>query len=156
MSQSAASQSSGPQGSPSQDGGPQRAGSQRAVRRIDPQRARRAFSFYRVLAFVTGVMLLLLTAEMTAIYLIGVSTEVEAWIRWIPYVHGWIYVVYVVAVFNLWSIMRWSVGRMAALLFAGVVPVLSFVMERRAARWFDADPAVAAVGTDTGEVSRQS
>lgn len=116
---------------------------QARTRRIDPRKAQRAFSFYRIFAFVTGVMLLLLTAEMIAVYLVGVSAEVEAWIRWIPYVHGWIYVVYVIAVFNLWSIMRWSVGRMAALIFAGVVPVLSFVLERRASHWFATDLEVA-------------
>ncbi|MEE6274252.1 DUF3817 domain-containing protein [Georgenia wangjunii] len=103
------------------------------------RKARRTWGFYRVMAFVTGVMLLLLTAEMILVYLVGVGPDVESAIAWIPFVHGWIYVVYVVAVFNLWSAMRWSLGRVAALVAAGVVPVLSFVMERRARAWFEAD-----------------
>ncbi|MPV38657.1 DUF3817 domain-containing protein [Georgenia subflava] len=88
------------------------------------------------MAFVTGAMLLLLCVEMILKYGFGVE---EAWLNWIPFVHGWIYVVYLVTVFNLWSAMRWDLGRVVALVAGGVVPVLSFVMERRAQRWFDAD-----------------
>jgi len=33
--------------------------------------------------------------------------------------------------------MRWSFGRILALIAGGVVPVLSFVMERRAQGWFE-------------------
>ncbi|HLS49067.1 MAG TPA: DUF3817 domain-containing protein [Actinomycetaceae bacterium] len=112
--------------------------------RADAERkARNAWQFYRIMAFVTGVMLLLLTAEMILIYIVQVGPEIADAIRWIPFAHGWIYVVYVVAVFNLWSMMRWGLGRMFALVLAGVVPVLSFVMEHRAKSWFEDDlPAV--------------
>lgn len=103
------------------------------------RKARSALRAYRVMAFVTGIMLLLLTLEMILVYLVQVGPEVQAWIRWIPFVHGWIYVGYLVTVFNLWATMRWGLGRMAALVAAGVVPVLSFVMERRADGWFAHD-----------------
>ena len=110
--------------------------------RADAERkARNAWQFYRIMAFITGVMLLLLTAEMILIYLVQVGPEIADRIRWIPFVHGWIYVIYVVSVFNLWSMMRWGLGRMFALVLAGVVPVLSFVMEHRAKSWFEADLA---------------
>ncbi|MEE6280717.1 DUF3817 domain-containing protein [Georgenia sp. MJ170] len=103
------------------------------------RKARGGWRFYRAMAMVTGVMLLLLVVEMVLVYLVGVGPDVERWITWIPFVHGWIYVVYLVSVFNLWSRMRWSLGRMALLIVAGVVPVLSFVMEHRAHGWFEAD-----------------
>lgn len=103
------------------------------------RKARGAWRFYQVMAMVTGVMLLLLVLEMVLVYLVEVGPEVVDWIAWIPFAHGWIYVVYLVSVFNLWSRMRWGVGRMAALIVAGVIPVLSFVMEHRAKGWFAAD-----------------
>ncbi len=122
------------------------AGQQRAALHAERERkARSAWRFYRLMAFVTGVMLLLLCVEMVLVYLVQVGPDVAAWIRWIPFAHGWIYVVYLISVFNLWSTMRWGLGRMAALVVAGVVPVLSFVMEHRAQRWFTADlPGVVA------------
>lgn len=103
------------------------------------RKAHGTWRFYRVMAMVTGVMLLLLVAEMVLVYLVRVGPDVKSWIAWIPFAHGWIYVVYLVSVFNLWSRMRWSLGRMAALVVAGVVPVLSFVMEHRAQGWFATD-----------------
>ncbi|MFC4554339.1 DUF3817 domain-containing protein [Georgenia faecalis] len=117
------------------------------------RKAQGAWRFYQVMAFVTGVMLLLLVAEMVLVYLVGVGPDVEAAIGWIPFVHGWIYVVYVASVFNLWSVMRWGLGRMVALVAAGVVPVLSFVMEHRARSWFAAD-VVARFGGEAAAARR--
>jgi len=102
-----------------------------------------AFNRYRIMAFVTGGFLLLLTVEMILKYVFHVA-GVDAQGRanpvmgnWIAIVHGWIYVIYLVTVFDTWSRLRWSLGRMFALIAAGVVPVLSFVMEPRAKKWFD-------------------
>ena len=50
---------------------------------------------------------------------------------WVAVVHGWIYVVYLVTVVDLWSSLRWRFGRLLALVLAGVVPLLSFWAERR-------------------------
>jgi integral membrane protein len=105
------------------------------------RKAHGAFRNYKVMAFVTGGMLLLLCLEMVLKY--GFNGGQPVLGTWIAIVHGWIYVIYAVTVFNLWSTMRWSFGRVIVLIAGGVVPVLSFVMERRAQRWFDADlPAV--------------
>ena len=112
-------------------------------------KARSAFVRYRIMAFVTGGMLLLLTLEIVLKYVFQVAGVDEAGSprpvigSWIAFVHGWIYVVYLVTVFDLWSRMRWGVGRILGLVAAGVVPVLSFVLEPRAARWVDRDLAVA-------------
>lgn len=105
---------------------------------------RAAFNRYRVMAFITGGFLLLLTAEMLLKYVftaagvdeLGRANPVLG--NWIAIVHGWIYVVYLITVFDMWSRLRWSLGRMFALIVAGVVPVLSFIMEPRAKRWFEA------------------
>lgn len=89
-----------------------------------------ALKRYRVMAIITGVMLLALCVEMLLKYVFHADAVVE-YIAWIPYVHGWIYVVYLVTVIDLWSKMRWGFGRLSTMVFAGVVPVMSFVLERR-------------------------
>jgi hypothetical protein len=37
----------------------------------------------------------------------------------------------VLADFNLWSPMRWSFVRLALMFLGGIVPLLSFILERR-------------------------
>ncbi len=112
---------------------------------IDAGRARAAFARYRVMAFVTGGMLLLLTLEMVLKYVfhaggVDAAGDPEPVIgSWVAFAHGWIYVVYLVTVFDLWSRMRWGASRILVMVAAGVVPVLSFVIEPRAARWVDTD-----------------
>jgi integral membrane protein len=56
-------------------------------------------------------------------------------------VHGWIYVVYLLASFRLWSLLRWPFARLLAMAAGGVVPFLSFFVERRMHRIALADVA---------------
>lgn len=92
---------------------------------------------YRVLAWVTGTMLLVLCLEMLLKYGFqagGVDAEGHAEPvlgAWVAFAHGWIYVVYLVTVIDLWSTMRWKLSRLVTMALAGVVPVMSFVLERR-------------------------
>lgn len=117
------------------------------VRAPEPVAARRAFGRYRVMAFVTGGMLLLLVLEMVLKYVVhaaGVGEDgapLPVLGDWIAFAHGWIYVVYLVTVVDLWSRMRWGLTRVVVLVLAGVVPVLSFVVEPRAGRWVRASLA---------------
>jgi integral membrane protein len=101
------------------------------------RKARGSLRRYRVMAWVTGAMLLLLCVEMVLKYVLqlpGFTVEgdprSEA-ARIIAMVHGWVYVVYLVTVFDLWSTLRWKLGRLVTMALAGVVPVMSFVLERR-------------------------
>ncbi|WP_454041236.1 DUF3817 domain-containing protein [Cellulosimicrobium sp. Marseille-Q8652] len=64
-------------------------------------------------------------------YVFDVSDDVMRYLLWIPFAHGWIYVVYLVTVLDLWTKMRWGWGRLATMVFAGVVPVMSFVLEKK-------------------------
>lgn len=105
-----------------------------------PAGARARLARYRVAAFVTGSMLLVLCLEMVLKYVfhaggVDASGSPEPVLgTWIAIVHGWIYVVYLATVVQLWSAMRWSLGRLATLALAGVVPVMSFVLERKVHR----------------------
>ncbi len=99
-----------------------------------------ALGRYRVMAYITGTMLLLLCLEMVLKY--GLHNDS---IDWIPRLHGFVYMVYLVTVWDLWSRMRWSWGRLVTMVLAGVVPVMSFVLERRVRR--DAEARIGAPAT---------
>jgi integral membrane protein len=90
---------------------------------------RGALRFYQICSIITGTMLLLLVAEMVVKYgfLGGDSWAGDV----IAIAHGWVYVVYLVTVFDLWSRLRWPFGRFVVLVLSGVVPLLSFWAERR-------------------------
>ena len=94
-------------------------------------RATGALKRYRVMAWVTGSMLLVLCVELIIKYVLGADESVLRLVAWVPFAHGWIYVLYLVTVMDLWSTMRWRFGRLVAMVLAGVVPVMSFVLERR-------------------------
>ncbi|AVH24891.1 DUF3817 domain-containing protein [Nocardia cyriacigeorgica] len=84
---------------------------------------------YRVLAWTTGLWLLLLTAEMIAQYGFDVDTP-----RWIAVVHGWVYFIYLIFTADLAVKVRWPSGRTVGTLLAGTIPLLSFFVEHRNAQ----------------------
>jgi integral membrane protein len=99
------------------------------ARTPSPGRLAAALTRYRVMAWVTGSFLLLLTLEMVVKY--GLRGG-QPWLgTWVAITHGWIYVVYLVTVVDMWSKLRWGAGRLLTLVLAGVVPGLSFVAERK-------------------------
>ena len=94
------------------------------------RKARGSLTRYRVMAIITGVMLLVLCVEMFFKYVVPVDVVID-YMGWVPFAHGWIYVVYLVTVLDLWAKMRWGFGRLATMVVAGVVPVMSFVLEKK-------------------------
>ncbi len=104
-------------------------------------KARGAMTRYRVMAYVTGVMLLVLCAEIVVHYVVRPDEHVLAAIEWIPKAHGFVYFVYAITVADLWSRLRWGYGRFITMMLGGVVPAMSFVLERRVHA--DADAQVA-------------
>lgn len=121
---------------------------------------RGALKFYQIASIITGVMLLLLVAEMVLKYtpirleLFLGGTGGFLWFAdviegpeglestgdginlslGVLIVHGWFYVVYLFACFRMWSLMRWKFLRFIWLALGGVIPFLSFIMEARVAR----------------------
>lgn len=119
-------------------------------------------TFYKVASVITGVMLLLLCAEMILKYAFQLelygfgdagflyfAPMVETVAGWestgvgvnlstgILIAHGWFYVVYLFACFQLWSLMRWQFAKFLLLACGGIVPLLSFFLEVRVAREVD-------------------
>jgi integral membrane protein len=98
-----------------------------AARTLAPQ-VQGALTRYRVLAYAVGVMLLVLVlVAMPLRYGAGVP-EVS---RVVSPVHGFIYIVYLAAAFDLALKARWTAKGTLLVLLAGVVPFLSFWAERR-------------------------
>ena len=79
---------------------------------------------YRIMAWITGVWLLLLVANMIAEYGFG-----KDGFPLIAIAHGWIYVVYLITTVDLAMKVRWSPGKTVITALAGTVPFLSFWFE---------------------------
>ena len=85
---------------------------------------------YRVMAYVTGVLLVLLTLGVIAKYGLHVHGA-DKFTTVIGIAHGWLYVVYLVFAFDLGSKAKWPVGKQLWVLLAGTVPTAAFFVERK-------------------------
>mgnify|MGYP002654265763 CR=1 FL=1 len=122
-------------------------------------RIRSALRFFKVSSYVTGVFLLLLMitwgirrlpflgfdlwlggpngfitfedygVEGEGLPEVGINLTVLILI-----VHGWLYVVYLLADFRIWTLLRWPVTRFLFIALGGIVPFLSFYTEARYAK----------------------
>jgi integral membrane protein len=90
-------------------------------------------SRYRVMACVTGVLLILLTVGMVAKYLLEVDGAAGV-VTVIGIAHGWLYVLYLVFAFDLGSKAKWPFGKLAWVLLAGTLPTAVFFVERKVVR----------------------
>ena len=79
---------------------------------------------YRVLAWITGIWLLLLVFEMIAKYGYGVEG-----LEWIGPVHGAVYFLYLLMTIDLAMKVRWPLLKTLLTLLAGTVPFVSFWVE---------------------------
>ncbi len=144
-------------------------------RESDIPRIPGALRFYQVMAIITGTFLLLLVVEMIGAYgfgyhlilndpnglfylapgrieglfqfeLLTPTTGIDL-SKYVLIIHGWLYVIYLIASFRLWSFMRWSFGRLVVLALGGIIPVLSFVLEaiytKQVRAWISSHPAAA-------------
>jgi integral membrane protein len=80
---------------------------------------------YRIAAYATGVMLLVLTTSVVLHY--GFADER---LTWSGPVHGFLYMGYLVATALLGTSVGWRNKRMVLVALAGMVPFMSFVAER--------------------------
>lgn len=115
--------------------------------------------FYKVSSYITGVFLLLLmitwgirrlpflgfdlwllgpngfiTFESYGVEGEGLPTTGINLTVLILIVHGWLYVVYLLADFRLWTLLRWPVTRFLLIALGGIVPFLSFYTEAKFAK----------------------
>ena len=86
---------------------------------------------YRVIANIVGVVLVVFILVAVPVrYLAGEPRMSET----ISPIHGFLYIVYLVATVDLSRRAGWSVLRTLGVMLAGTVPFLSFYVERRTTR----------------------
>ncbi len=91
-----------------------------------------AFLRYRIMAWVTGVVLAALTVWLVVGYgfLDYANTESKPGLYSLLWMlHGWLYVVYLIVGVDLAFRVRYSVLRTIAILVAGTIPFASFFAE---------------------------
>jgi integral membrane protein len=84
----------------------------------------RALLRYRIAAYLVGTLLLLACLSWL-LYGLG-----EPSFQWIWIAHGWFYIVYLILAFDLHRRVRWPLLRLFEMLVAGLLPGLTFVIER--------------------------
>lgn len=101
-----------------------------------------ALKRYKVMAVITGTLLIIVFLAMLRYTPLWNPPESwESGFSILAQVHGFVYIVYVITVMQLWLQARWGYGRLLTMFLGGVVPLLSFFIERRVAR--DLEPVVA-------------
>lgn len=105
---------------------------------------RSALIRYRVMAYVVGCLLVVLT-------LVGVPLKYlvndDRVVTWTGIPHGWLYMVLLITAFDLGRRVSWSWTRLLLIALAGTIPFLSFVAERSATKsvraWLRENEAIA-------------
>ena len=92
---------------------------------------RNALLRYRVMAYLVGTLLVVLTC-------VGLPLKYgygdDRVVLWTAIPHGWLYMVLLITAFDLGRRAKWSWSRLLLIALAGTVPFLSFVAERSATK----------------------
>lgn len=100
---------------------------------INPDELRGALTRFRVMAFVSGAMSLLLWFVDVPVTIFGSDSWHEK-VVWIPLIHGYTYPFYVFTALHLSVKARYSLPKMIGFILAGTLPIASFIAERRAVK----------------------
>ena len=92
---------------------------------------RNALLRYRVMAYVVGVLLIVLTCVgMPLKYVWGNDSVVTA----TGIAHGWLYMLLIITAIDLGRRARWSWTRLLLIALAGTIPFVTFVAEHYATK----------------------
>lgn len=119
------------------------------LRPADIPRLRTAVKVYKVSSIITGTFLLSVVLMMVLRYGFGVDIAwssasgfdlqpqrliKDAGLTNVSLIlltaHGWLYVLYLACDFVMWRLSRYSFGRFLFIALGGVIPLLSFFLER--------------------------
>ena len=87
-----------------------------------------ALTRYRIIAWIVGVVLIVLVLIGMPLKYLGDNDAVVAGVG--P-AHGFLFMVYIAATFDLGRRVRWPLSRMLLIMLAGTIPFLSFYAERK-------------------------
>ena len=83
---------------------------------------------YRIIAWIVGVVLLVLVLVAMPVKYLGHN---DALVAAVGPIHGFLFVVYIALTFDLGRRARWPLGRMVLVMLAGTIPFLSLWTERK-------------------------
>ena len=89
---------------------------------------RKALLGYRILAWTTGALLIALCYEMVVKYVLQVQ-NVPSWLTLVPFVHGWVYFLYLLFTGNLAVKARWPLPKTLGVLLSGTIPLAGVIVE---------------------------
>lgn len=102
---------------------------------------------YRVMAYITGILIIV-------VCFVGIPLQFAAHDTWIVNnigtVHGFLYIVYIVFAYMLAQKLKMKMMPTVLLLLAGTIPVMTFFVERWMQRTYIA-PALAAEPAPAGQ-----
>ncbi|MFE7774562.1 DUF3817 domain-containing protein [Streptomyces sp. NPDC057445] len=93
---------------------------------------------YRVMAYVTAVMLLVLCTCMVFKYGFDKGEDLTFAVS---QAHGILYIIYLIFAFDLGSKAKWSFGKLLWVLVSGTIPTAAFFVERKVVR--EVEPLIA-------------
>ena len=100
---------------------------------------------YRVMAYITGVVLIILCFVGIPLQIAGYPAVAND----VGVLHGILYIIYLVCAWLLARRLRLAVKPTVIMLLAGTVPIMTFIVERWVTRRF-IDPALAAQDEPAG------
>lgn len=105
---------------------------------------------YRVMAFITGVLIIVVVFVGIPLQIWGHNTVIT---NQVGTVHGVLYMVYIVFAYMLAAKLHMKAKPTVLLLLAGTVPVMTFIVERWMTRRY-INPAIGAAAPAAAPVSR--
>jgi integral membrane protein len=87
---------------------------------------------YRVMAYVTAVMLLVLCTCSVLSRFLGVLDKDVTLV--VSQTHGVLFMIYLVVAFDLGQKARWAFGKLLWVLVSGTIPAAAFFVERKVSR----------------------
>jgi integral membrane protein len=102
-----------------------------------------ALARYRVMAYLVGTGLLVLCLVGIPLQIAGMPEVVQI----VGPIHGFLYLIYLAAAYDLARRARFTLLQLAAMVAAGLLPFLAFVLERRVVGRVREEEAAGAMGS---------